>query len=43
VWNRIPDDIRDRSITIALDHADLSLRELAVKFTDTEKCFVSAT
>ena len=34
VWNRIPDDIRDRIITLALDHADLSPRELAVKFTD---------
>ena len=41
VWNRIPDDIRDRIITLALDHADLSPRELAVKFTDTESYFVS--
>ena len=41
VWNRIPDDIRDRIITMALDHADLSPRELAVKFTDTESYFVS--
>ncbi len=39
VWNRIPDDIRDR--IIALDHADLSPRELAVRFTDTESYFVS--
>lgn len=38
---RIPDDIRDRIITMALDHADLSPRELAVKFTDTESYFVS--
>lgn len=30
VWNRIPDDVRDRIITLALDHADLSPRELAV-------------
>ncbi|WP_156970252.1 IS3 family transposase [Hoeflea phototrophica] len=41
VWNRIPDDMRDRIVTMALDHADLSPRELAVKFTDTESYFVS--
>ncbi|SOC48473.1 homeodomain-containing protein [Rhizobium subbaraonis] len=41
VWNRIPDDVRDRIITMALDHADLSPRELAVMFTDTESYFVS--
>ncbi|KAB2704773.1 IS3 family transposase [Brucella intermedia] len=41
VWNRIPDNIRDRIIALALDHADLSPRELAVKFTDTESYFVS--
>ena len=41
VWNRIPADIRGRIIEMALDHADLSPRELAVKFTDTESYFVS--
>ncbi len=41
VWNRIPEDVRDRIITMALDHADLSPRELAVNFTDTESYFVS--
>jgi putative transposase len=41
VWNRIPDNIRERIITMALDHADLSPRELAVKFTDAESYFVS--
>ncbi len=41
VWNRIPDDIRDHIIALALDHADLSPRELAVKFTDKESYFVS--
>ncbi|HWU61128.1 MAG TPA: IS3 family transposase [Ensifer sp.] len=41
VWNRIPDGVKDRIITMALDHADLSPRELAVKFTDTESYFVS--
>ena len=38
VWNRIPDDIREQ---LALDEAALSPRELAVRFTDTEKYFVS--
>ncbi len=41
VWNRIPDDIRDRIIALALNHAGLSPRERAVKFTDTESYFVS--
>ncbi|MDQ0458409.1 hypothetical protein QO005_004772 [Rhizobium paknamense] len=41
VWNRIPNDIRGRIITMALDHADLSPREPAVKFTHTESYFVS--
>lgn len=41
VWNRIPDDVRKRIIDMALDHADLSPPELAVKFTDTESYFVS--
>ena len=41
VWNRIPDDVRDRLITLALDRSELSPRELAVTFTDTEGYFVS--
>jgi transposase InsO family protein len=41
VWNRIPDDIRQRLITLALDEPELSPRELAVRFTDTERYFVS--
>jgi putative transposase len=41
VWNRIPDDIRERIVTLALDVPELSPRELAVSFTDTEKYFVS--
>jgi len=31
VWNRIPDDIRKAFVEFALDHEDLTLRELAVK------------
>ena len=41
VWNRIPDDVRERVIRLALDEPALSPRELAVRFTDTEGYFVS--
>ena len=41
VWNRIPDDVRERIIRLALDEPALSPRELAVRFTDTEGYFVS--
>ena len=41
VWNRIPDDVREQVIEMALDHGDLSPRELAVRFTDTKQYFVS--
>jgi len=41
VWNRIPEDVRDRVVKLALDEPTLSPRELAVRFTDREKYFVS--
>ena len=41
VWNRIPDDVRERIIGLALDEPALSPRELAVRFTDAEGYFVS--
>jgi len=41
IWNRIPNDIRDQIIKLALDESELSPRELAVRFTDTENYFVS--
>jgi hypothetical protein len=41
VWNRIPDDVRERIVNLALDEPALSPRELAVRFTDTEGYFVS--
>ena len=41
VWNRIPDDIRDRIAEMALENPELSPRELAVRFTDTQAYFVS--
>ena len=42
VWNRIPDAVRDRIVELALSEPDLSPRELAVRFTDTEKYFVTS-
>ena len=41
VWNRIPDPIRDKLVHLALEQPELSPRELAVRFTDTESYFVS--
>ena len=41
VWNRIPDDVRGKVVKLALKETELSPRELAVRFTDTEKYFVS--
>jgi len=41
VWNRIPDDVRGQIIDLALDVPELSPRELAVRFTDERKYFVS--
>jgi len=41
VWNRIPDEIRAQLIEMALDHPELSPRELAVRFTDEKRYFVS--
>ena len=41
VWNRIPDEVRSQIIELALDQPELSPRELAVRFTDERKYFVS--
>jgi len=41
VWNRIPDDVRSQIIDLALELPELSPRELAVRFTDERKYFVS--
>ena len=41
MWNRIPDDVRARIVTLALAEPELSPRELAVRFTDAERYFVS--
>ncbi len=41
VWNRIPDAVRTKIVKLALTETELSPRELAVTFTDTESYFVS--
>ncbi len=40
-YSSIPDDIRDKVVKLALNEPELSPRELAVMFTDTERYFVS--
>ena len=41
VWNRIPTAIHDQIIELALEQSELSPRELAVRFTDEKRYFVS--
>ena len=41
VWNRIPDEVRQRIVNLALEETELSPRELAVRFPDTQQYFVS--
>ncbi len=41
VWNRIPDEVRERIVTMALEIPELSPRELATRYTDTQAYFVS--
>jgi len=41
VWNKIPDNVREQIVDLALDEPELAPRELAVKFTDTKQYFVS--
>lgn len=41
VWNRIGDEVRGKIIELALERPELSPRELAVTFTDTQNYFVS--
>jgi len=40
-WNRIPEKVQGQVIDLALDHPELSPRELAVTFTDNQGYFVS--
>ena len=41
VWNRIPEPVRERILTLALEAPELSPRELAIRFSDRERYFVS--
>ena len=41
IWNHIPDEQRQRIVDMALAEPELSPRELAVRFTETERYFVS--
>ena len=41
VWNRLPDRHRDAIVALALDVPTLSPRELAVRYTDEHRYFVS--
>ena len=40
-WNQIPDDVRQLVVNTALEHTDLSPRELACHITDQEGTFIS--
>jgi hypothetical protein len=40
-WNGIPDHVREQVFELALDEPELSPRELATRFTDLKKYFVS--
>lgn len=41
IWNRIPTNVHDQIIKMALEQSELSPRELAVTFTDTKDYFIS--
>jgi putative transposase len=41
VWNRIPSEVHDQIIELALEQSELSPRELAVRFTDAHRYLVS--
>ena len=40
-WNAIPQAVQDQVLELALDRTDLSPRELACRYTDERRCFVS--
>ncbi len=41
VWNRIPQQVHDQIIELALEESELSPRELAVRFTEARRYYVS--
>ena len=40
-WNRVPDAIQQQIVDMALEHSELSPRELAVRLPDENRYFVS--
>lgn len=40
IWNRIPEDVREPVVELALEEPNLSTRELAVRFMDTKKHYI---
>jgi len=40
-WNKVPEDKRQALVEMALDRSELSPRELAVRFTDERRYFIS--
>ena len=40
-WNRLPETRRQSILTMALERSELSARELAVRFTEQQRYFVS--
>jgi len=40
-WNRIPEDVREDLVEYALEHTELSARELAHAYTEEKRYFVS--
>lgn len=40
-WNRVPETIQQQIVDMALEHSELAPRELAVRFTDKQRYFVS--
>ena len=41
VWNRLPTEVRDQIVVLALERPELSPRELAVRLTDERRYFIS--
>ena len=42
-WNKVPEDKRHALVEMALECSELSPRELAVRFTDERRYFISET
>ena len=41
IWNRIPNNVREAILELALDKPELSARELAVRYTERQGYFIS--